>query len=87
MSKKKSKKKKDQDRVDLDVRPYPNPIFQNYDYTSEKANKTSPGGGLYHGRMDKYKSVTDFRNQKEKENKNASVRQAKIAALYKEFFE
>lgn len=41
----KSKKK----RVDMDVRPYPNPVFKNYDYTSEGPSETSPGGGPYYG--------------------------------------
>lgn len=58
-----AKKKK---RVDLDTRPYPNPLFKNYDYVdepkSEKENAKDnfPGGGLYHGKMDKYKSVKEF---------------------------
>ena len=61
-----SSKKKDKKRVDLDTRPYPNPIFKNYDYTDAEADETSPGGGLYHGEMGKYKSVTDFLDKKRK---------------------
>jgi hypothetical protein len=48
-------------RVELDTRPptvYTE--FKNYDYTDEGPNETSLGGGLYHGPMDKYKSVKDF---------------------------
>jgi hypothetical protein len=41
-----AKKKK---RVDLDIRPYPSPIFRNFDYTAEGPNETSPGGGPYYG--------------------------------------
>ena len=54
-------KKKDKERVDLDVRPNPNPFFSNYDYGGpEEGDETSPGRGLYNGEMDKYKSVKDF---------------------------
>lgn len=44
------------------------PFFKNYDYTSEPADETSPGGGLWMN-MHKYKSIDDFRKKKEKENK------------------
>jgi hypothetical protein len=60
-------KKKDP-RVDMDVRPSPI-LFKNYDYTAEGPNETSPGGGLYHGRMDRFKSVKDFVNKRRKANK------------------
>lgn len=60
-------KKSDKKRVDQDTRPYPNPIFPNYDYTDEPANETSPGGGFYHGPMDRHKSVKEFREKKRKE--------------------
>lgn len=67
--------KKDKKRVDLDVRPE-GPWFSNYDYGgSDKPSKTSPGKGLYNGKMDKYKSVRDFINMKRKsrrELKNAT---------------
>ena len=42
-------------------------LFKNYDYTENGANNTSPGGGLYHGKMDKYKSVEDFLKKRRKE--------------------
>ncbi len=61
-------KKKDKKRVDLDIRPYPCPMFTNYDYTDAEPNATSPGGGLYHGRMDKYKSVKEFIDKRRKQN-------------------
>jgi|SRR5690606_21296322 len=54
------------ERQDRDTRKHV--LFRNYDYTNEEASEISPGGGLYHGRMDKYKSVKDFRNKKKKEN-------------------
>lgn len=43
------------------------PFFRNYDYTTEPANETSPGGGLWMN-MHKYKSIDDFRKKKKKEN-------------------
>lgn len=49
-------------------------IFQNYDYTEEGANETSPGGGLYHGRMDKYKSVDDFLKKRKKEKSKKRIK-------------
>ncbi len=59
-------------RVDLDIRPYPNPVFKNYDYAGpEEADETSPGGGLYNGKMDKYKSVKEFLEKKRKARKKA----------------
>jgi hypothetical protein len=61
---------KDKKRVDLDTRPYPNPIFQNYDYGGPKdGNETSPGTGLYNGKMDQYKSTKDFINNSRKRNR------------------
>lgn len=60
-SKKQKKKDKKKKRVDLDVRPYPNPLFTNYDYGGpEGGSEVSPGTGLYQGSMGKYKSVSDF---------------------------
>jgi hypothetical protein len=55
-----NKKKKDKKRVDMDIRPH-GPLFKNYDYGGpEDGSDISPGTGLYHGKMDKYKSVSDF---------------------------
>lgn len=54
---------------DLDVRPAPNPFFSNYDYTEGEPNETSPGGGLYHGYMGKYKSVEEFLKKRRKQQK------------------
>ena len=45
------------------------PFFSNYDYTEKGPDKTSPGGGLYHGHMGKHKSVKDFVEKRRKENK------------------
>jgi hypothetical protein len=58
----KKKSKKDKKRVDLDVRPYPSPIWHNHDYggPEEGESEVSPGRGLYIGRMDRFKSVRDF---------------------------
>jgi len=59
--KKRKKKKKSKKRVDLDVRPYPNPLFTNYDYGGpEGGSDVSPGTGLYQDSMGKYKSVSEF---------------------------
>lgn len=64
---------KDKKRVDQDIRP--KLWFSNYDYAGpEEATEISPGKGLYNGKMDKYKSVKDFIEQKRKrrrELKNA----------------
>lgn len=52
-----SKKEK---RLDLDVRPK-GPFFNNYDYAGpDKPSKISPGKGIYNGKMNRYKSVSDF---------------------------
>lgn len=62
-----SPKKKNHD-VDLDVRP--KVFFKNYDYTNDiTPNETSPGGGLFHGPMSRFKSVTDFLEKKKKSKK------------------
>lgn len=66
----KDKGKKDtatpKERQDRDTRKHV--LFRNFDYTSDGPNETSPGGGLYHGPMDKYKSVKDFIDKRRKEN-------------------
>jgi len=49
-------------------------LFDNYDYISENNNKTNPGVGFYNGKMNKYKSVKEFienRKVKNKKIKNA----------------
>lgn len=46
-------------RVDLDVRPYPNPIKKNYDY----------GEGLYYGPMSRFKSVEEFLKSRKRRKK------------------
>lgn len=72
--------KKDKKRVDLDVRPE-GPWFKNYDYGDpDKATETSPGTGLYSGKMDKYKSVKDFIDQKRK-RKHELRRKAMLVIL------
>jgi hypothetical protein len=81
----KEKRKPDElptSRVDLDVRN-PNTFthFRNYDYTDEGPNETSPGGGLYHGSMDRFKSVKDFLDKRRKEMKIRSERSLKRSAL------
>lgn len=66
-------------RLDMDVRqPF---IFRNYDYTDNGPNETSPGGGLYHGPMDRFKSVKDFLEKRRKEMKNRSERTNKRSEL------
>ena len=62
----------------LDIRP--EVIYKNYDYIDQdkdekEKTKLGPGGGLYNGKMDKYKSVKDFidtdRKMKRKQRKAA----------------
>ena len=68
-------------RVDLDVRPE-GPWFRQYDYGgSEEASETSPGRGLYNGRMDKYKSVKDFIEAKRKRRRK--MKRANINIILK----
>jgi hypothetical protein len=67
-------KKKDS-RINMDTRP--TSVFigrTNYDYTSDGPDETSPGGGLYHGPMDKYKSVMDFRKKRKNQNERVKRR-------------
>lgn len=54
------------ERQDRDTRKHV--LFRNYDYTSEDPSEISPGGGLYNGPMDKYKSVKDFIDKRRKDN-------------------
>ncbi len=78
---KKKRKRKRTERQEI-ARPFPNPIFTNFDYTSEGPNETSPGGGLYHGRMDKYKSVGEFVKKRRKELKKRREKlEARVACL------
>lgn len=46
-------------KLDLDVRPAPNPWRKNYDY----------GEGLYHGPMSKWKSVEEFLKSRKRRKK------------------
>lgn len=70
------------ERIDMDVR-HPNVFtcFKNYDYTYQGADDTSPGGGLYHGPMDRFKSVKDFLETRRKELNNRKERAQKRAIL------
>lgn len=80
--KKKNKEKKKLDKM-RKGRPYPNPIFTNYDYgTSEGPSETSPGGGLY-SNMHKYKSVKDFVEKNRKERAKIRKRKEALAELIK----
>ena len=51
------------------------PFFSNYDYTDQEPDETSPGGGLYHGPMNKFKSVKEFIDKKrsKKKDKKAEI--------------
>jgi hypothetical protein len=84
--KKQKRKQKKKERPEM-ARPFPNPIFRNFDYTDEGPNETSPGGGLYHGPMDKYKSVDDFVTKRRKElkqrRKQLEARRAKLETFLK----
>lgn len=74
--------KKEKDPRDLDVRPYPNPIFQNYDYGgSLEGDETSPGRGLYNGKMDQFDSVKEFIEYKRKRQQK---RQAMLTQILHE---
>lgn len=43
-------------------------FFNNYDYGgSDKPSRTSPGRGLFNGKMNKYKSIKDFLKKKRSE--------------------
>jgi hypothetical protein len=58
-------------RIDLDVRS-PNTFthYRNFDYTSDPdPNETGIGGGLYHGPMDRFKSVKEFLDRRRKKMK------------------
>lgn len=59
-----TKKKEDKDEW---RKSRPQVFFKNYDYTEEGPNETSPGGGLYHGYMGKYKSVKEFVEKRRKD--------------------
>ena len=59
-------------KKNLDIRP--EVIYKNYDYVDQtkdekEKTKSGPGGGLYNGKMDKYKSVKDFINSDRKLHK------------------
>lgn len=79
---KKSKKKKDQERVDMDTRPFPNPLFRNYDlYGPSEGDETSPGTGLYDAmNKGKVKSVDEFVQKSRKRKHSAESR--KKALMY-----
>lgn len=55
-------------RKDLDVRhPHIFTWYTNFDYTPDPdPNETGIGGGLYHGRMDRFKSVKEFLDNRRK---------------------
>jgi len=74
----KKKKKRKKERPEM-ARPFPNPIFTNFDYTDEGPNETSPGGGLYR-EMGKVKSVDEFVTKRRKELKK---RRKKLEAFIK----
>ena len=64
------------------ARPFPQPVFRNFDYTEEGPNETSPGGGLYHGKMDKYKSVKEFIDKRRKQLRKRQQDLEKAAAIF-----
>ena len=58
-------------RIDLDVRnPKTFTHYQNFDYTQDPdPNETGIGGGLYHGPIDRFKSVKEFLDRRRKKMK------------------
>lgn len=58
-------------RQDLDIRdPHIYTLYKNFDYTSDpNPNDTGIGGGLYHGPMDRFKSVKEFLDNRRKKMK------------------
>jgi len=63
-------------RTDLDVRPYPSPVRKNYDY----------GEGLYHGNMNRFKSVREFLDKRKKLRKK-KITIAKLVSCIEKFAE
>jgi hypothetical protein len=57
----------------------PTVFFRNYDYSEGEPSSTSSGGGLYHGKMDKFDSVKDFVEQRRKQRRK--VRQKEMDKL------
>lgn len=52
-------------------------FFKNYDYGGpEEASETSPGRGLYNGKMDKFKSVKEFIEKKRKKREKLKRKNA-----------
>ena len=79
---KKKTKKKDKERVDLDTRPFPNPLFQKYDlYGPSEGGEVSPGTGLFDAmNKGKVKSVDEFLDKARKRQHSAESR--KKALMY-----
>jgi hypothetical protein len=76
---KKRKQKKERPEA---TRPFPRPVFPNFDYTEEGPNETSPGGGLYHGKMDKYKSVKEFVTKRRKQLRKRREQLERAASIF-----
>lgn len=78
-------------RIDLDTRhPHVYTWYTNHDYRPDvDPYETSIGGGLYHGPMDRFKSVKEFldrrkKKMKERRDKASGIRMNFLVKLVEE---
>ncbi len=87
MAKKKRKRKGEPKKEKGHPKPRPQgPWVSNFDYGGpEEGSDVGPGTGLYHGRMDKYKSVADFLKKQRKRKHSKKFRLAQFEAIIRAF--